>query len=201
MISPEDIRKGIDRLGGMIDRWSGNTLDSALGDDICRLLRELRAEYSESRSSFGTEQVDELRDLKQRFVTLLTGSMSAIVDRFSALTELLQETKTERERWREILGEAVDGDSVQFAGSTSVVVVTTATRMELPKRNTGDHQELEQLLRDSELWSEVSSISRPLLTKAMDRSDLDKEIRDRIGALCPVVTSSRFAIQPLDAGD
>lgn len=201
MISPGEIGEGIERLGAMIDRWEGNTLDSTLGDDICRLLRLLRTEYSESRSSFGTAEVDRLRDLKQRFLTVLSGSMSAIVDRFSALTELLQETKTERERWREILGEAVDGDSVQFDGSRSVVVVTTTTRMELPKRNTGDHQELEQLLRDSELWSEVSSISRPLLTKAMGSSDLDKEIQDRIGALCPVVTSSRFAIQPLDAGD
>ncbi len=160
--------------------------------------RALRDQYRQQPDTLGG-CIGELSQLSKRFDALLGERLTSVVDRFNEVSEQVHRAEQEKAFWRDFLiRNAVQAGQERLHGTTATVRVRSMDTRKLPAAGVPERDRLEELIRASGCWEQVTQLSRPRLQRALAQNLFDKPQADAIEQLCPTTVTYQVTSHSLD---
>ena len=171
------LQTALGRLGTAGADWGALT-------EIAERLAILRRQYVAHRERLGG-YVPRLTLLRQQLDALLSTHLTRVVDHFHELGEQMRRAETEREFLREYFIRRAGDASLELAGVRAQVTVKATPGITMPASGSDTRAKLEDLLKASGRWPEVSQLARARLLRALDGRQFTPQQEQEIGRLCP----------------
>lgn len=198
MLSKREIDEYIAFIGDALDGLGAGDGDLSRCMEVHERFSALRDQYRQQPDSLG-EHTTRLSELSKRFDDLLTGRLPLIVDRFNEVNEQIRLVQQEKAFWRDFLiRRAVQARQGQLNGTLATVRVRSTQSRTLPPVGSSERSQLEDLIRDSGRWEQVSQLSRPKLQRALAGSVFAGEEAAAIEYLCPSTETYQVSSRALD---
>lgn len=185
MLTMSEIEGAIERLEQSLDGIEKGEIEVSELIEVRATFDVLRAEYRHQPETL-QKWVGELHGLRKRYDDLLATKRGRIVDRYQSLSEELERLTTERESLRELLIERANPKArTTYEGGEATVVVKSVRARKLPKAGSEERAELEEVIRDSGHWEQVSIIQVAKLDRLIKQKAFSTETTKAIETLCP----------------
>jgi hypothetical protein len=196
MLPRQEIENRIASIGSSLDELDRDgTLEACF--EIDQLFRTLREEYRRHPEAL-TGLVPQLTGLSRRFDEILSVRVAQIVDRFHDINERIRRAEQEKTAWREFLiRSATRARTDRLSGSTACIRLKSQEIRQMPASGSEDRRQLEDLIRSSGCWEQVSQLSRPKLEKAIDSGQIPQAQAGDIERLCPISVMHQVSSQLL----
>jgi hypothetical protein len=204
MLSNQQIGEHISAIRVSLDRFASSDGDFSQCLEVNGRFEVLREQYRRSPGSLAGH-VSQLTELSERFDELLARRLPEVVDRFHAVNEQLRRIGQEKEFWREFLiRTATSARQESLAGSAATVRVRSVLARPLPSPGTNERTCLEEVLRASGQWEQVSQLSGAKVQRALAAKLFDEAVAQAVEQLAPATVihqvSSRATQPPRTAG-
>lgn len=166
--------------------------------DVAERFRALRTLYAESPNAL-RGRVPELTDLRRQYDARLDANVADAVDRYHRLGAEIRRAEAEREFLRQFFVRKAGARPMEIPGKTAQVTIQARSSLSMPKAGSAERDRLDQTVRASGKWEEVSQLATAKLLRAMEQKHFTPAEADAIEKLCPrtlshvVRTSERIA--------
>ncbi len=185
MLSDREIEEQVTYITARLDTLAADRPDLTLSAELAERFRTLREQYQQRPASL-QRRVQQLATLSKRFDECMAAQLPLVVDRFHELNEQIRHANSEKELWRDFLiRRATDSRQEHRAGNAAVVRVRSVQARALPSAASAERKRLEDLIRESGQWGQVSQLSGPKLQRALAGNLFDRPQAEAIGQLCP----------------
>lgn len=170
----------------MLDRSSSNNYDNNMY-------------VTDAKISLTQDQLPSGQDIDLKTLPLHNNYNEIdIVDRYARLVEEKKMIENELELLKEqVIRLSKDRNTESLAGKNAILRVKIATEIKFPLAKDPQRQVLEQVLKENDKWSDVSSLSISMLSKALKSNNWSGSLREKVLQLSHVEESSRVTVQKL----
>ncbi|MFQ5807232.1 MAG: hypothetical protein ACE5I3_12355, partial [Phycisphaerae bacterium] len=197
MLSSQEIDAHIQSIAAALDALSagGGNLSGCM--EIDERFGALREQYRQQPDSLAG-RVQRLSELSRRFDDLLADRLTRVVDRFHEVNEQIRLGEQEKAFWRSFLIRTATQARQEYLNGTAATVHVRSIRSRtLPPAGGSTRARLEDLVRQSGCWEQVSQLSRTRLERALAGKVFARPQAEAIEQLCPATivhqVSSRAA--------
>lgn len=177
-----DAERKIGFLRDSLRRLSSGTADASTWPGVAERFQSLRAQYAANPDAL-RPHVPQLTELRRQYDELLDAEQPRTIDRFHELGEQIRTAEAEREFLRQYFIRRAAGR--ELTGTTASLTVRSRVSLSIPKPGSDARTRLDELLRSSGRWDEVSQLAGPRLLRALDRKRFAPEQQAAIEHLCP----------------
>ncbi len=190
MLTENELTFKIRQIKSWLENLSTENADLSLILEIESALEQLRKQYRQQPDVFKS-WVAELASLRREYHLLIRGLLSQMVDHFYSLNTLMKQIEDEKQAWRSVFLELAKEQSTDnFRGMHALLQVKQVQQRKLPPAKSSDRRQLEDILRKSGYWLQVSQVSRQKLMSALGHKDLPEDLTKRIEPLFPLETNA-----------
>ena len=185
MLSNQQIAEHISAIRVLLDHFAASDGDFSECLELNGRFEFLREHYRRSPGSLGGYLL-QLTELSKRFDDLLVQLLPEVVDRFHALNERLRRIQKEKDFWRQFLiRTATSGGQQTLVGAVATVQVRSVLSCLLPSPGTTERTRLEEVLRASGQWEQVSQLSGVKIQRALAAKLFDEAVMQIVEQLAP----------------
>jgi hypothetical protein len=198
MLSGEQIETHIRFIGEALEAMAND--DQALGAcvEIGERFEDLRAQYRDAPDSLAAH-VQRLSALRNRFHALLANRVSRVVDHYFEVGERIRQAEREKAFWRGVLiQQATQAARQHLTGVSATVRVQPKEQRVVPAAGTDHRAKLEESIRSSGRWDQVSHLSRARLERALDQGVFDEAQAKIIADFCPVALTHMVSVRAIE---
>ena len=194
-LSPQEIDQHVAHIVTTVGRLGAPGAELGRFVEVAERFRRLRNQYQVQPRSLDTH-LPKLAQLRQQFDTLMETRLAEVVDRYHQVVEQIRRAETEKELLRDVLVRRASHDRVNLTGTHAEVTIRTVPARPLPPAGTDGRKQLEDLIRQSGLWPEVSYLSRARLQQALENDRFQPAQQQAISQLFPLTTIHQVSSHP-----
>ncbi|MBC7084892.1 MAG: hypothetical protein H5T43_00785 [Methanomethylovorans sp.] len=176
------------------------------GFDVDKLIQQRRNELNlfgivtdpitKQRVSFPSISLNSISDENKSEISLAKDEIYDIVDKYARLAEEKKSIERELELLKkEVVRLSKDRKTETLNGKNAILRVKITTEIKFPRANEPQRLILEQILKENEKWSDVSSLSISKLSKALSSNNWTDYLRERVLQFSHKEESSRITIE------
>lgn len=198
MLSSQQIDEHMAWLTTALNRLPTDDGDLSACLEIHERFEALRAQYREKAESL-SGRVSALTELSRRFDDWLAKRVTRVIDRFAEVNEQLRRIEEEKALWRDFLiRTATTARQEYLKGAAATVRVRAIASRPLPPAGSPQRSELEEVIRQSGHWEQVSQIASAKMQHALAAKLFDETQVHAIERLCPAAVIYQVSSRPLD---
>ena len=193
-ISQQEIEKRCRNIEQKISAFEADAEDVMVLKSARNDLDWLRKQYSNSLETM-QPFVGNLKEYKLRLSQCVSRARGQLTVEYLQATRAVADWTARRDTCRDVLGElALAENLTKFESQDGSLNVNMVRAITIPKAGSGLRVQLRDVVRQSEKWEAVSSITGPKLLKALDNGVFDTDTAERLQAICPVHKAVRLRV-------
>lgn len=198
MLSTPEIDAHIQSIVAALDALAAGDENLSGCLEIGERFRMLREQYRQQPDSLAG-RVQRLAELSRRFDDLLANRLTLVVDRFHEVNEQIRLGEQEKAFWRSFLiRAATQARQERLNGIAATVRVRSVQSRTLPPAGGSERARLEDLVRESGCWEQVSQLSRTRLERALAGNVFAGPQAEAIEQLCPATAVHQVSSRAME---